>query len=124
MRFSSRVYPIPYEWRRIGIVIIAGVSSAVVARVVPPASLSPLAGFLARGSIVTIGYPLLLLLGGFFEPGERQLMLELAHRLRMRRPSAPGIEAVSPDQGAVAALTSEVGSAGAPGPAVFPLERS
>ena len=52
--------------------------------VVLPRSASPLAGFLVRGSVVALGYPVVLLASGFFEPRELQRLLGVVSRFRPR----------------------------------------
>ncbi len=82
MRFSQRAYPMRYEWRRIAQILGAGAVVCIAARLLIPASLSPLTGFLLRGSVVLLGYPLLLLAAGFFRPGEWRHIEVLAGQLR------------------------------------------
>jgi O-antigen/teichoic acid export membrane protein len=72
--WSSRVYPVPYQWRRVAIAAGAGV--ALVA-----------AGKLADGGLpvavaLTAVYPLALLPVGFYLPGERKA---IGARLRLAR---------------------------------------
>jgi O-antigen/teichoic acid export membrane protein len=91
MGFSQRVYPMRYEWSRVGLVIVAGAATAIAARTLVPESLAALPGLLLRGTLVALGYPLLLLAAGFFRPGERERLHALATRLlgRARRTPLP-----------------------------------
>ena len=123
MRFSYRAYPIPYEWRRIGLITLAGAASCIAARVLLPTGVPPLFGLLLRGGMVIVGFPLLLVVVGFFEPGERQRLLALADRLRTRRLNYVAPDKPGTDNEGLATLMTDVGSAGSPGPAVFPLDR-
>jgi O-antigen/teichoic acid export membrane protein len=102
MRFSQRFYPMRYEWRRIGIVIAAGALTATAARMLLADTLSPLGGFLLRGTLVALGYPLVLLVLGFFEDGERERLRSLVERLTARSRRPPSRVAVPDGAGAVA----------------------
>jgi len=62
--YAQHVYPVPYQWRRILIVVAAAAGLTVAARV------SHLA--LAPSSLVVLAYPLALAALGFYLPAERQ----------------------------------------------------
>jgi hypothetical protein len=81
-----------YEWRRIGIVTLAGGVSVAAARLLAADSVSPLAGLLLRGMVVLVVYPVLLLALGFFRSGERERLRVLAGRVTSRhaRTAGPG----------------------------------
>jgi len=84
-RFSQRVYPVTYEYRRIAIVIAAAFTAALTARALPP--MPPLTGLLVRGLAVVMVYCAVLAIAGFFRPEE----LRALHRLRLARSDArPG----------------------------------
>jgi O-antigen/teichoic acid export membrane protein len=95
MRFSQRAYPLRYEWRRISLIVVAGVVACAAAHVIVPRPLPPAAGFLVRGGVVALGYPLLLVALGFFRRGEREQLRTLVVRLldRAGRRAAPGGQA-------------------------------
>jgi O-antigen/teichoic acid export membrane protein len=70
---AQRVYPVPYQWRRV--VLVAG--AAVVLAVAGRGLHVPLAGSL----VLAIGYPLILLPLGFYLPAERRRLLAAGRRL-------------------------------------------
>src|SRR4051812_20894850 len=77
--FTQRLFPVPYEWRRLALVLIA--ASAVVAAgevLLPP---SGAIGLVSRGAVWLV-YPLLLYVSGFLHEEERSGLAELL------RPSA------------------------------------
>ena len=82
---AHRVYPVRYEIGRIARVAAAGAGAVVVGLALP--DLTPLAGFLARGTATVLAYAALLWVSGFFRPTERAFMREMTVRLR-RRPAA------------------------------------
>jgi O-antigen/teichoic acid export membrane protein len=70
---AQRVYPVPYQWRRIGIVAGSAAAIAAAAR-----------GFhvpLAPSLVLAVGYPLILLPLGFYLPAERRRLLAAGRRL-------------------------------------------
>lgn len=74
--FAYRVYPIQYEWRRLGLITGSGAFAYAAALLLVPSLRSPLVGILIRGSIVVALYPLVLWISGFLEPPElRRLIL-------------------------------------------------
>jgi O-antigen/teichoic acid export membrane protein len=90
MWFSRRFYPIQYEWGRIGKLVLAGGASYVLAAFVLPGFRHAAAGVLARGAMVTLVFPALLALAGFFRPAELGRIRRLAAQLlRGRRKPAP-----------------------------------
>jgi O-antigen/teichoic acid export membrane protein len=70
---AQRVYPVPYQWRRIAIVAGAAVALSAVARSLHV----PLAGSIA----LAVAYPLILLPLGFYLPAERRRLLAVGRRL-------------------------------------------
>ena len=70
---AQRVYPVPYQWRRIA--LVAG--SAVAVSVLGRALHLPLAPSL----VLALGYPLILLPLGFYLPAERRRLLAAGRRL-------------------------------------------
>lgn len=73
---SQRVYPVRYELGRIARLIVAGLGAWLAAAAVP-ATASPLAGVLIRGTIVLAAYPTLLALLGFFHRREIDALVRL-----------------------------------------------
>jgi O-antigen/teichoic acid export membrane protein len=72
--YAQRVYPVPYQWRRIAIAVGAGVALTVAAR----AAHLPL----APSILLVLAYPVALALLGFYLPAERKRLLKLvpSHR--------------------------------------------
>ena len=85
MWFSQRFYPISYEWGRIARLVAAAVIVYALAVLAVPGSLTPMAGLVARGGIVAVGFPLLLLVSGFFSRAERARLRGLTASLRRVR---------------------------------------
>jgi O-antigen/teichoic acid export membrane protein len=74
MLYAQRVYPVPYQWRRIVTCVGVGVGLTVAAR----ATHLPL----APSFLVVLAYPLALALLGFYLPAERKRLLRLVPNLR------------------------------------------
>jgi O-antigen/teichoic acid export membrane protein len=92
-RLSHRFYPIAYERGRIARVLLAGAAAYLLGRSLPLGELHPVFGVLIRGTAVTVGFPVLLGLTGFFVPNELHRLDILTSRLRRRRTIEPRIEA-------------------------------
>jgi O-antigen/teichoic acid export membrane protein len=67
-RFSQRLYPIPFEWGRLGRVCAAALAAFLLS-LLAPASLWPA---LAVKGLAILAFPALLAASGFFTPGERE----------------------------------------------------
>jgi O-antigen/teichoic acid export membrane protein len=80
--FAYRVYPIRYEWRRLGLVAASGLASFGTALLVVPSLRNPIAGMLARGAVVAVLYPLALWGGGFLERTEIDRLVMLWRSIR------------------------------------------
>ncbi len=72
--YAQRVYPVPYQWRRIVTAVGAGVALTVAAR----AAHLPL----APSFVLVLAYPLALAVLGFYLPAERKRLLKLVPNLR------------------------------------------
>ena len=92
MRFSQRVYPMQYEWRRLALAAGAGVATLAVARAIPVSQ--PLAGVLSRSLLVLLLYPAFLFAIGFMRDSERARVRSLVRRLRFGRAGARTADAV------------------------------
>lgn len=68
--FSQAVYPIRYEWDRLGRIAVAGVLATLAGTVIVSAGAWPLWGILLRGSTVVMVFLGTLVLLGFFQPHE------------------------------------------------------
>jgi O-antigen/teichoic acid export membrane protein len=70
---AQRVYPVPYQWRRIGLVVGTAVALTAVGKAlnVP----------LAVAVLLSLAYPLILLPLGFYLPAERRRLLAAGRRL-------------------------------------------
>jgi O-antigen/teichoic acid export membrane protein len=84
--FAYRVYPVRYEWRRLGLIAGAGLVSYLAATLAVPVLKSALVGLLVRGSLVVAIYPLILLATGCIEPSERERLIGLFASMRKARP--------------------------------------
>jgi O-antigen/teichoic acid export membrane protein len=74
MLYAQRVYPVPYQWRRIVTCVGVGVGLTVAAR----AAHLPL----APSVLLVLAYPLALAVLGFYLPAERRHLLKLVPNLR------------------------------------------
>jgi hypothetical protein len=70
---AQRVYPVPYQWRRVALVSGAAVAFSALGR----ALRLPLAPSL----VLALAYPLILLPLGFYLPGERRRLVAAGRRL-------------------------------------------
>jgi O-antigen/teichoic acid export membrane protein len=86
--FSYRYYPISYEWGRLLRIGAAGLAGCFVARWLVPASATAIGGLLIRGTLTVAVYGAVLLLTGFFHPGELRMIKAARSRVleRTRRP--------------------------------------
>jgi Na+-driven multidrug efflux pump len=67
--YAQRVFPTPYQWRRVLTAAAAAVALLLAGKAV---------GGLAAALALTLAYPLALLLLGFYLPEERRRLLRLA----------------------------------------------
>jgi len=79
--FAQRVYTIHYELGRIAVLFLLGVAFYELGKLV---AIEPLALGIALRSIVTLGYPLTLWIGGFLNAEERKAIGEHWRSLRLR----------------------------------------
>jgi O-antigen/teichoic acid export membrane protein len=70
---AQRVYPVPYQWRRVGLVV----GTAVAVTAVGKALHVPF----ALALVLALAYPLILLPLGFYLPAERRRLLAVGRRL-------------------------------------------
>jgi O-antigen/teichoic acid export membrane protein len=98
--FTQRLFPVPYEWGRLGrIVLVSTVLVGVSELLLPTAGA---VGFLSR-TVLWLAYPLGLLLTGFFTSGERRWLARLRHPgavlrgLRTLRPAPIAVDGVVPE---------------------------
>ncbi len=80
---SQRVYPIPLEWGRLARIGIAGTIAYVAAWAMP--AMPPLAGALARGTLVTAAFPGCLAALGFLDARELRTLGRMLERVRAGR---------------------------------------
>jgi O-antigen/teichoic acid export membrane protein len=73
---AQRLYPVPYEWKRLAVATGAGIALYALGRVLDV----PLAAAIA----LIAAYPVLLGLLGFYQPAERRRLVTLAARMRPR----------------------------------------
>jgi O-antigen/teichoic acid export membrane protein len=93
MRLAQRVYPMTYEWGRIARLAIAGIGAYLVTWLIP-ATWPAWLGFLTRGTLVCLAYPVLLLALGFYHRDETAFVLALVERFRTR-PAPPAMPAAA-----------------------------
>lgn len=75
--WSQRVYPVPYQWRRVATAAAAGLALVLAGKL--------LGGGLPVAAVLALAYPLALVPLGFYLPAERRA---IRLRLRSRRPRA------------------------------------
>jgi O-antigen/teichoic acid export membrane protein len=86
--FTQRLFHVPYEWRRLGLVVVAAVALVAGGELLLPTEGA--AGLIPRIA-VWLAFPLVLWAGGFVEPAERDAMRSLAAQLARRpAPATPG----------------------------------
>lgn len=79
--FSWVVYPIPYEWRRLLRVAVAGGAAYAAAHWIVPAELAPLIWIPVTGLMTVAVYGLVLAVTGFFHAGELRVLRDLRARV-------------------------------------------
>jgi O-antigen/teichoic acid export membrane protein len=94
--FTQRLFPVPYEWRRLALVVLSAVAVVAAGELLLPTSGA--IGLLGRG-VLWLAYPALLFVFGFLHEEERAGLAELL------RPSAiaaraKGLRAATADPGA------------------------
>ena len=67
---SQRIYPVPWDWYRLGLAIVATVGLALASLAVD--AWVPFSASLPVRVAIVLAYPIALLLGGFLTPGERR----------------------------------------------------
>lgn len=87
--FAQRFYPIAYEGGRLLRIMLAGAISVAAALSLVPA-VSPLAGFMLRGSVTVVSYVVILLVTGFFRSSEWQVARDTVRSLRRTRHARRG----------------------------------
>jgi hypothetical protein len=75
--YAQRVFPVPYQWRRVLTAVAAALALLLAGRAL---------GGLPAAILLALAYPLALLGLGFLLPEERR---RLSARARPRRPPAP-----------------------------------
>jgi len=68
--FAYRVYPVHYEWRRLGLVAADGLLCYMIASILVPAFPSAMLGLTVRGTLVVVLYPTVLWIAGFLDVSE------------------------------------------------------
>ena len=96
LHFSQKFYPISYEWSRLARIVTAGSGAYLLASVLVPSTVVPLAGLLARGVLVVIGYAFLLWLLRFFHPTELDRLRQELARFRQWSVREPRVHKEEP----------------------------
>lgn len=114
--FSQRVYPVAYDWRRIGTIVLAGVISYLIAIRIPHTIASRWRLWLTGTSVLAL-YPAMLAVTGFFHRGELARLLQLRGRLRSvdRQPSAVEETELGGEIGSTPSVVDTIGSDVRPG---------
>ena len=108
--FTQRLFPVPYEWRRLGLIVLS--AGALIGA---GEALLPTSGFigLASRTVLWLAYPAALLAFGFLHEEERSSLAAMlrpsaiAARARSLR-AAPGPEGAEPAPGETAPIGPEV----------------
>ncbi len=74
--FSQRLFPVPYQWGRLGRVVLAAAALVAAGELLMPTE--GVAGPLGRAALFA-AYPLALFATGFFTPAEREWLGRLRH---------------------------------------------
>jgi O-antigen/teichoic acid export membrane protein len=74
--FTQRLFPVPYEWTRLGRVVLVSTALVGLGELTMPTD--GFAGLLGR-AVIWLAYPALLLLSGFFTDEERGWLARLRH---------------------------------------------
>lgn len=90
--FSSREYPIQYEWGRLLRIGLAGIAAYALSIWSVPANVGPPAAFFLHGAIVTAAYVALLYTAGFLHPGELRVLRDMRDRVLRRAAPAQIVE--------------------------------
>jgi O-antigen/teichoic acid export membrane protein len=77
---SWYVYRIPYEWGRLLRIAAAGAVSYVLVSSTVPRNLTPLVGILLSTMGTTLMYAMMLMVSGFFKPGEMRVLRDIRAR--------------------------------------------
>ena len=70
--WSQRIYPVPYQWRRVATATFGAVALAILGKLLDVGLLAAIA--------LTLVYPLVLLVFGFANPDERRRLTQLVLR--------------------------------------------
>jgi O-antigen/teichoic acid export membrane protein len=74
--FTQRLFPVPYEWGRLGRVVLTSAALVCIGEFLVPSA--GFAGLLVRAALFA-AYPLALFASGFFTPAERVWLARLRH---------------------------------------------
>jgi O-antigen/teichoic acid export membrane protein len=98
--FSQRLFPVPYQWGRLGRVVLVAAVLVAAGELLMPAE--GILGLLGRAALLAV-YPLALFATGFFTPGEREWLArlrrpaELAAELRRMRSEPAAVDGRIPE---------------------------
>jgi O-antigen/teichoic acid export membrane protein len=87
--FTQRLFSVPYEWRRLGLVVVTAATLVAGGELLLPTDGAD--GLIPRIA-VWLTFPLVLWAAGFLEPAEREALRSLRAQLRERAPWAPAPE--------------------------------
>jgi O-antigen/teichoic acid export membrane protein len=72
---AQSIYPVPYQWRRVGVVLVAAGALTLAGKLLPSS--------LALAIGLTLVYPLALAVLRFYQPAERARLRSLLHKPRV-----------------------------------------
>jgi hypothetical protein len=94
--FTQRLFPVPYEWGRLALVLLSAAAVVAAGELILPTSGA--IGLLSRGAL-WLAYPAILYLGGFLHEEERTGLAELLSPAAIAA-RAKGLRAATADAGA------------------------
>lgn len=83
--FSWRLFPIPYEWGRLGRIAVGGLAGYAAASMLIAPSTPALVGLPLRAVVTMVAYVAVLFVTGFFHPGELRTFKQIRRRMLQRR---------------------------------------
>jgi len=82
---SWRLFPIPYEWGRLGRITLGGFAGYAAATMLISPATPPIVGLVLRAVVTIAVYVTVMFATGFFHPGEIRTFKELGRRVMQRR---------------------------------------
>jgi O-antigen/teichoic acid export membrane protein len=86
--YAQRVYQIHYQLSRLSLLFVGAVAFYGIGVLIP---ITPIVSGIIFRSLVTLGFPVALWLGGFLKSDERRVLGEYVQSFRLRYPSGPQV---------------------------------